>query len=250
MDEKERVSVEMIGRANVFCQRNKGDFVLPPKPTPGQVKANANALKLIGELADLQQPLADAAAEQQNSRGSARGGTTTKSVQRNGLLNELRRLNKTGGTVAAVLKRPEIMDELRLPHGNNDETLKAKGNAFAKAIEDNGLEDAFIALYHPDTFIADLRQRVIDFGNAKDERSGSVQNQVDATKALDPLIEAALLIVKQLDAIMGNFYAQEAGKSGAWATATHVEKIGPAKSSAGKPQPPAGGGGGPAVPGV
>jgi len=227
MNAREQARFDMLKRVADFGENNADDF----KPAPPATQPT-KAQKLFGVVDDAIAGLADSAAGQQSGAGDYHGGTTSKSVQRDGLLAELRGINRSAAAIAAAQSKPEIMDSFRMPHGNNDTVLAAKARAFADAAEP--LKAAFIELEHPANFIEALRQRVTDFENADSAQSTGQQDQASATAGIGPKIDAGLTAVKQLDAIMNNKYASNAEKLAAWLTASNV-----VRPSAAKPAPPA-----------
>ncbi len=154
--------------------------------------------------------------------GDYHGGTTGKSVQRDGLLAVLRGFNKSAGAIATADATPEIMDNFRMPHGTNDTVIAARARAFADAA--GPLKAKFLALEHPADFIEALRQRVADFENADSDQNTGLQDQVGATASIDDLIDQGLVILKQLDAIMHNKYAGNPEKLAAWLTASNIQR--------------------------
>ena len=63
--------------------------------------------------------------------------------------------------VAEDLKRPEIMDGFRMPHGNNDTELAGRARAFIKALGDLKLHDAFVEHGLEDAVVSPRRSIVL-----------------------------------------------------------------------------------------
>jgi hypothetical protein len=217
MNAREQARFDMLKRVADFGENNANDF----KPVPPATQPT-KAQRLFGEVDDAIAGLADSAAGQQSGAGDFHAGTTSKSVQRDGLLAELRSINRSAGAIADAQSKPEIMESFRMPRGNNDTTLVAKTRAFADAAEP--LKDAFIELEHPANFIEALRQRVSDFANADSAQNTGLQDRSGATASIGPKLDAGLKAVKQLDALMHNKYAGTPEKLAAWFTASNVTR--------------------------
>lgn len=227
MNARDQARFDMLKRVADFGVNNADDFQpVPPATQP------TKAQQLFGEVDAAIAGLSGAATGQQSGAGDYHAGTTSKAVQRDGLLAEMRGFNRSAAAIATAQNKPEIMDNFRMPHGNNDVVLAAKAQAFADAAEP--LQAAFIELEHPANFIAALRQRVTDFENADSAQNTGQQDQSGATASISPVMSDGLMAVKQLDALMHNKYAGSADKLGAWLTASNVER-----PSAKKPAPPA-----------
>lgn len=222
MNAREQVRFDMLKRVADFGKNNADDF----KPVPPAAQPT-KAQKLFGDVDKALGDLSDAATGQQSGAGGFHAGTTSKAVQRDGLLAELRAINRSAAAIAAAQNKPEIMDTFRMPHGNNDTVLAAKARAFADAAE--SLKAAFIELEHPANFIEALRQRVSDFENADSAQNTGQQNRSGATASISPALDAGLTAVKQLDAIMHNKYAGNPEKLAAWLSASNVARPSVAK---------------------
>lgn len=242
MNARELARFDALKGASSFGSNNVNDF----KPASGTAKTKAQELfDALGTVADGEAAtpkttvlgnLIRAILAQDAGSGDYHGGTTSKSVERDGLMAVLRGLNKTAAAIATADSTPEIMDNFRMPHGTNDTVIAARSRAFADAALP--LKAKFLALEHPANFIEALRQRVVDFENADSEQSAGLQDQVGATANIDDLIGQGLVILKQLDAIMHNKYATNPEKLAAWLTASNIQRaISPnAKKAAPAPQ--------------
>ncbi len=193
----------------------------------GKKKAKAKARAKFGELDSLIGSIAKEVAKQQS--GGKAVGTTSRGVLRDALTGDLREWNRTAAAVAEDLKRPEIMDGFRMPHGNNDTELAGRARAFIKAVGDLKLHDAFVEHGLED-----------DFEDSKDTQSAAGQETTGAADALGELITTGMGIRKSLDALVNNLFKGNATVIGEWATASRVERQGtrkakPAAATATKP---------------
>ena len=238
MNSREQARFDACKGASVFGVNNANDF----KPVPPATKTLAQELfAALGTVADGEPEtkkdtvlgnLVRAITDQQSGAGDFHGGTTSKSVQRDGLMAELKGINRSAAAITTAQSRPEIMDSFRMPHGTNDKEIAGRARAFADAAVP--LKAEFIALEHPANFIEALRARVGDFEKADDSQSTGLQDQSGATASIGDLIEQGLVIHKQLDAIMHNKYAGDPAKLAAWLTASNIQR-----PSTAKPAPPA-----------
>ena len=144
--------------------------------------------------------------------------------------------------VAEDLKRPEIMDGFRMPHGNNDTELAGTARAFIKSVGDLALHAAFVEHGLEDDFEDALNERITDFEDSQDTQSTAGQESSGAADALDELIKTGMGIRKSLDALVNNLFKGHATVIGEWATASHVERQGTRKAKPAPGTPPASGG--------
>lgn len=228
MNSRELARFDTFKRVSVFAVNNANDF----KPTPPATDTEEQDLfEALGTVADGEDGTAEssvignlirAARDQQSGAGDYHGGTTAKSVQRDGLLAELRKFNRSAAAIATAQEKPEIMGSFRIPHGTNDQVMVARAGAFADAAEE--LKTEFLKLRHPANFITALRKRAADFEAAAGEQQGGLQDRAGATATIDDLIDQGLKILKRLDAIMHNLYEGNPQKLAAWLTASNIER--------------------------
>ena len=228
MNSREQSRFDAFKGSSTFGINNAGDF---PSGADGKKTKAQELFEALGTVADGDPATARdsvignlirALKEQETGTGDYHGGTTSKSVQRDGVMAVLRGFNKSAAAIASADKTPEIMDNFRMPHGTNDTIIAARARAFADAAM--ALKAKFLALEHPADFIEALRQRVVDFENADSEQNTGLQDQVGATASIDDLIDQGLVILKQLDAIMPNKYAGNPEKLAAWLTASNIQR--------------------------
>ena len=144
----------------------------------GKKKAKAKARAKFGELDTLNVAIGKEVAKQQS--GGKAVGTTSRGVLRDALTGDLREWNRTAAAVAEDLKRPEIMDGFRMPHGNNDTELAGRARAFIKSVGDLKLHDAFVEHGLEDDFEDALDERIGDFEDSKDTQSAAGQETTGA----------------------------------------------------------------------
>lgn len=226
MNAREQARFDAIKRVGDFGTKNATDFTTPVPPNPAVSAGQTQATQLF---ADLSTPNTGVIAKidknvsaQVGGKGSAKGGTTAKSVLQDALMLELRGINRTAAAIAEFKKQPQIMDQFRMPWGATDETLPGAANAMADAAA--AMQAEFLKYDHAATFVADLRAHIADFAAAESSQSTGKQSEVGATAEFGPLIDEGLTKVKQLDAFIHQFYKSNAEKLAEWRTASHVER--------------------------
>ncbi|MEY2521254.1 MAG: hypothetical protein QOF24_3013 [Verrucomicrobiota bacterium] len=239
MNAREQARFDMLKRVGTFGTNNASDFTTPVPPaaaiTPGQTQATHLFDDLNTPTTGLIARIGKNAETQHSGTGSARGGTTSKTVLRDALFLELKGINRTAAATAAAQNKPEIMDKFRMPYGVGDAVLVAKANTIGDAAQT--LATDFIAHGHEPTFVADLRAHISAFGEADAAKDSGAQTQAGATEGFAPLLDEAMTAVTQLDAFMHNFYKSNAAKMGEWHTASHVERQAKTKKAE-TPAPP------------
>lgn len=239
MNAREQARFDMVKRVGTFGTNNASDFNTPAAPakevTAGQTQANQLFDDLNRPETGLIARIAKNAQAQQSGTGTARGGTTSKTVLRDALLLELKGINRTVAAIAAEKGKPEIMDKFRMPSGVSDVVLVAKAKAIADAADPMTAD--FVAYGHETTFAADLHAHIEAFNEAHTTQSTGAQTQAGATEGFGPLLHEAMTKVKQLDAFMHNLHRSSADKMGEWKTASHVERQANKKETPATPPP-------------
>jgi hypothetical protein len=177
--------------------------------------------------------IAKNAETQQTGSGTARGGTTSKTVLRDAVLLELKGINRTAAAIAVSQDKPEIMDKFRIPHGDSDAVLVAK--AIAEAA--NGMTADFDIYGHEATFVADFLAQIEAFNKAEGTRTPVSKPGPARPMGFAPLLQEAMTKVRQLDAFMHNLYRTNAPKLGEWHVASHIERQAQKKETPAKPSP-------------
>ena len=174
MDKREKARVEHVARVGQFGITNAADWTAG-KPTSAQAKAVELYAALNTPDTGYVAVLEKFETGQQAGEADFHGGTTSKSVLRQGIMLDMSDWNETAAAIATAQNKPEIMDGFRVPHGVSAETLAAK----VRAIIDNAvpLEADFIALGHDSDFIQQERDRVDAFEKAKDDKAAGLQTQ-------------------------------------------------------------------------
>jgi hypothetical protein len=220
MNAREQARFDALKRIATFGANNISDFPLATPPATSL--PHTLFPRLSTDETGLIDRIAKNAQTQQTGTGTARGGTTSRTVLRDALFLELKGINRTAIAIAEDQNKPEIMDKFRMPYSVSDTVLVAKANAIADAAEP--LAADFAPYGHDATFVDDLRAHITAFDESETEQSTGTQTQAGATEGFDPLMKEGMTIHKRLDAFMHNFYRSNAAKLGEWKTASHIER--------------------------
>lgn len=173
------------------------------------------------------------AAAQVSEVGSVKGKTTTKSLARSHLLEEVEAINRTARAISLAI--PGVLDRFRMPSSDSDQALLTVARAFA--IEAEPLKAEFIKRGLEETFLTDLAQAISDFEDKIGERNSGHDSQVAATAGLDAPFERGMTAVQELRLIVPNIFKNDTAALAAWTSASHTERHSSRKEA--KPAPPA-----------
>jgi len=228
MNDNENRRHQMFVRVRDFGQAHASDFA----PT-SLGRQHFTALgAVIGQLD------AHAAAEA-SGRGEARQATETRAQARAALREDLEAINRTARAMAADV--PGINDKFRIPRAENDQLLLNAARAFLTDAQP--LEAQFIAHEMPSDFLADLQADIAAVETAISQQGSGVGSHVAAGAAIDDTISRGNDLVRKLDAIVRNKYANNPAALAEWTSASHTERA-PRRAAAagGSPPPPPQGG--------
>ena len=209
MDDNERRRYETFMRVREFIAARAEEF--RPTTLAGELFVTLNAV--ITELGIH-------TSSQASQRGAARESSTGKAAARDELRRDMEAISRTARAMA--LSTPGLEDRFRAPRNLSDQALLALARAFAA--DAVPLKQQFIARGLPDDFLEDLAADIAAFEqtiNRKIQRRGA---QVAATAAIDGAIERGVNVVRELDAIMRNKYAEDGATLAAWLSASRTER--------------------------
>jgi hypothetical protein len=172
-----------------------------------------------------------------SARGDARQGTQTRSQGRESLRDALEAINRTARAMADEV--PGIENKFRMPRGNNDSQLINVARAFHA--DATPLKTQFIAHELPADFLEDLQADIAALESAISDQSSGVGSHVAASAAIDDAIARGIEIVRKLDAIVRNKYANNPAVLAEWTSASHTERAPrrtPSPSTSSTPTPP------------
>ena len=215
MNDRQRNQVQRLLRVEGFCANHAASFTNTP-PKNGDAKfaaARAGIIALRTQITGKQ------AVQAGGGFGQA---TAQQEVERQELTELLRSVNRTAGAIAEEKEEPGLMDRFRMPRGNNDAELAARGDAFADAIVELELADEFAANGYEGDLAADLRKEAKDVRDTESDQGGALSVQAGVTAVLPGLLRVARKHVTTLDAVLHNRFGNDAEVLGAWKTASHV----------------------------
>ena len=140
------------------------------------------------------------AGSQASSRASGRNVTTSKSVARSAVLDDLDAISLNARALA--LRTPGLEDKFRLPRNQSDQLILASARAFiADALP---LRDQFMALHMSPTFLEDIQADIDEFEKTLTARRQTRSAQVSATASMDSALSRGIDIVQELRAVVHN----------------------------------------------
>ena len=229
MNDNENRRFQTFLRVQGFGEAHSADFVV-----------TSLGKQLFIALADVITELEGHAASTQSGFGLARQGTATRGQARAELIEDLRTISRTAAVMFDIASG--LADKFRLPRGKiNDQNLLALARAFAA--DAAPLAAQFIAREIRSDFLEDLGADIAAFEEAISRQASGVSNHVAANAAIDDAIDRGTEIVRKLDAIMKNKYANNPAVLAEWLSASHTEraprhKKAGDKSTASTEQPP------------
>jgi hypothetical protein len=221
MNDNHRRTYEKFVRVRGFGETHASDFL-----------ATSLGHQLFLDIGTVVADFNQHATAEASGHGDARQGTEVRALARAALRDRMEAIVRTARALENEV--PGIQDKFRMPRGSNDRDLINAARAFKADAEP--LKAHFIAHELPADFLDELQEHIDDFENAISDQSSGVGNRVAAGAALDEVIERGNDIVRKLDAIVRNKYANNAAVLAEWTSAGHTER---APRRAKPQQPPA-----------
>jgi hypothetical protein len=220
MRDAQRRTSEMVLRMRAFGQERTANF-----------PAQSYGAQLFAELNDIAAELMQHAKTQTSKRSAARQGTTSKSAALAAIIEDVEAMSRTARAIA--ITNPGVAELFRLPRGSNAQVWLSTAHAFAT--DAVAYKDEFIKFGLPADFIEDLTADIAAYEAAETEQSHSTGAHVAATQAIDTVLERALTLKRQLDAVVRNTYRNDPAALAAWLSATHIERPPKRRQKATKP---------------
>jgi hypothetical protein len=223
MNDRESRRIQMFVRVDAFGDARIADFAA----------ASIGRTLFVDLKAVIAELNAHAAAEV-SGRGSARQETDMRAETRRELREDLEAIYRTARAMDAPGN--SISEMFRVPPKGNDRALL---NA-ARAVRANAepLKAQFIAHELRPDFLEDLDADIAAFEKAMTDQSSAVGDHVAANAAIDGAIERGNDIVRKLDAIVRNKYANNVGVLAEWTSASHTERAPRSKAEPTQPSAP------------
>ena len=197
----------------IHVHENWPEFSLASPP-------NSRGAELFAQLTQVIEDLRGQAYNQSRAQSSVRESSAATAAARDELMRQLLAIYKAAPILAFT--RPELEDKFRSPHNLNDQALLTLAATYGN--DAFPLKAEFIKRGFGADFINELSEAAQAFEAALNARTQALGRQVEATAAIDELIESGLRIVRELGVIVRNTYAQDPAKLALWQSASHVEK--------------------------
>jgi len=209
MNDDERRRHETFVRVRDFGAAHATDFT-----------ANSLGHQQFTEIATVINDLNRHAASEVSGHGDARQGTKSRSQARAAVREDLEAINRT----ALVLGNdvPGLEHKFRLPRNHNDKELLNAARAFKADAEP--LKAQFIAHEMPSDFLDQLQADIDAFEEAISFHGSGVSSHVAAGAAIDDKVSRGIEIVRKLDPIVRNKYADNPAVLAEWTSASHTER--------------------------
>lgn len=185
---------------------------------------------LFADLTTIVTQLENYASAEVSGKGTAKQGGSIRAAARKALRADLEAIYRTARAIS--LDIPGFKEGFRVPRGNNDEHLLQTARAFASDAAPFSVQ--FIAHEMPADFLEELNADIANMQAAISHQSSGIGDHIEAGVAIDETINAGLAIVRKLDAIVRNRYANDPGTVAEWTSASHTERS-PRRR---KPSPP------------
>jgi hypothetical protein len=183
-------------------------------------EANSMGKGLATSLSSLITELDDHASAEASGVGSERQGTQTRAQAREALRRDLEAISRTARAMAADVAGLE--DKFRAPRSNNDQQLLNAARAFAN--DAVPLTAQFVAHELPADFLTDLNADIAALESAINQQESGMVDHVAAAAAIDEAIAQGIEIIRKLDVIVKNKYANNPSVLAEWASASHTER--------------------------
>lgn len=173
---------------------------------------------MFAELAVVVEELARQARLQTTSTTSIRVATNAKATVRDRLREYLPAIKRTA--VALATHKPGLKATFKLPRPGDQELLNA-ALVFLKEVEP--LVADFASHEMPDVLV-NLRRDIDAFHAAVTESNNSNAARIEATASVREVLASGIEIMRHLDAIVRNKFADDKPMLAAWESASHVER--------------------------
>jgi hypothetical protein len=170
-------------------------------------------------------------------KGAALAGTTTRHAARQALREDIDAIVRTARVIGE--DQPGFDDKFRMRRGDNDQAMLDLALGIAAIVADAAVKAEFISHAMPSDFVEDLNADIADLREAITEQSGSVAGRKSAGVSIDDTNDRGIVIARKMDAVVRNFYRNNAAVLSEWETARHVERAPRRKASKVEPPPKA-----------
>ncbi len=209
MNDNESRRHQMFVRVSDFGLEHASDFA----PTSLAQQHFNNLAAIITELNSH-------AASESSGHGEARQGTETRAQARAALHEDMEAISRTAKAMVADV--PGVDDKFRVPRIGNDQLLLNAARAFRE--DATPLKAIFIAHEMQEDFLDELQGDIEALVVAISDQASGVGNHVAAGAAIDDTIDHGSDLVRKLDAIVRNKFADNPAVLAEWTSASHTER--------------------------
>ena len=209
MNDSFRRKIEMMARGRDFGATYKSAF-----------EANSRAARLFDDLGTIIAELRDKSSNQASAFTSSRGVTTSRTLAREVLLEEMESIQLTARALGVT--RPGLEDKFRITRSSSDQALLATARAFAK--DAAPLKAEFIALEMPPDFLEHLQAAIDGLEAALTDKHSAQRSKAVASTSMENLLEQGMSTITQLHAVVNNKFRGDEAVLVAWKRATHLER--------------------------
>ncbi|HKP47186.1 MAG TPA: hypothetical protein VJT50_11345 [Pyrinomonadaceae bacterium] len=200
---------QMFVRVRDFGNTHESSF--PPTSLTSQV---------FTQLANVVEQLDTYAAHQVSSSGVVKRGTLTRAEARRALRLDLEVISKTAQIIG--IEVPGIQTQFLLPQQENDEALLNTARSFAENAVP--LSGSFVTHELPENFLDVLNEDIEEFAEAVARQATGRGQRSAALAGIDETIEEGMTIVKKLDRLIKNKFAENPTALAEWITVSHLER--------------------------
>jgi hypothetical protein len=176
-------------------------------------------------LTDLNSVIADLdghVSSEEVGKGAALAGTTTRHAARQALREDLEAIVRTARVIGE--DQPGFDDKFRMPRGTNDQAMLDLALGIATSVANAAVKAKFISHAMPANFVEDLNDDIAALEGAITDQSGSVAERKSAGVSIDDTDDHGMMLARKMDAVVRNFYGNNAAVLSEWETARHVER--------------------------
>ena len=185
-----------------------------------RIPANSFAVELFTHLRETLSQLDVQATAQSSSKRSVVESGSSKKVTRANLCAKLEAISRTVRPLEKTM--PGIADKFRAPARLKDQDLLSFARSVA--LDAAPLKAEFVKRGLRADFIEDLSAASADFEHAVSRRIQNTESRVTSTATVKSLLRECLEVVRELDPVVRNIFADDAAALAAWESASHTER--------------------------
>jgi hypothetical protein len=195
------------------------------------IPVNSYASELFARLREKSAQLETQATAHSSNRRSVVESGTSKKAARAKLRAKLEAISRTARPMEKAM--PGVADKFRAPARLRDQDLLT----FARgvAVDAASLKNEFVKRGLSAGFIEDLSAAAADFEQSVSRQIQSTESRVTSTASVKRLLRECADIVRELDPVMRNLFADDPAVLAAWESANHVERASRRAKSNGQP---------------